>query len=73
MSQPMATTVDIDAKAHGNMERSASVIPWPARRIGVSPMRGLMISAVNGATGDWPLNGLVCSSLEDSIASMREI
>lgn len=36
---------------NGISHTSASVIPSPARRIGVSPIRGLILLPVNGATG----------------------
>jgi hypothetical protein len=39
------------ARTHGNNVSNASVIPKPARKIGVKPMRGLIKVPVNGPTG----------------------
>ena len=37
---------------YGNKDRSASVIPRPARRTGVNPIFGLITDPVKGAMGD---------------------
>ena len=43
----------IGASTHGKSDRTASVMPKPARKIGAKPIRGLIRVPSNAATGDF--------------------